>query len=206
MLNKIYIYPTDTVWGIGGDYRSQEIHNAIHFLKGRDEAKATSILFNDYLHVKNFFYWPVSWKENNNLEILKELFLLEATLCLPKSWVKNSLPHFLAPESLLIGVRCLPFDFLKKIESPLTTTSLNLSGQSACTSLPEARIIYNDFLQKLKKSHWHEQVELEFIEVPELLPSGVPSTVLSYDGKSLQILRQGKNWEKILHDTKLFIS
>ena len=59
--NKIIVYPTDTVYGIGGNALNKEVIDKIYKLKNRPRNKPLSIIVKDFSMLKK--YCDVSPKE-----------------------------------------------------------------------------------------------------------------------------------------------
>ncbi|MDP3026973.1 MAG: L-threonylcarbamoyladenylate synthase [Nanoarchaeota archaeon] len=118
---KIFIYPTDTIYGIGCDATNKEAVNKIREIKQRD-SKPFSIIAPSINWIKE------SCIIDKGLEINKYL-PGPYTIILKK---KN--PAFLSwvSDTDSLGVRIPDNDFCKKIQKsgvPFITTSVNLSGE-----------------------------------------------------------------------------
>ena len=124
---KIFIYPTDTIYGIGCNALDREAVEKIRDIKQRDNKPFSVIAPN------------ISWiKEHCRFnEILEKYLPGPYTLILEKF---N--PEFLSHVSNLstLGVRIPNNDFCKQIQKsqvPFITTSVNLSGQPFATKISE---------------------------------------------------------------------
>ena len=191
---KVYIYPTDTVWGIGGSIFSRDVYERINEIKKIEGKKPVSVLFSNVDEIRNFFDLP---PELNN-EWLRTFFTYETTLGLPLSWHKGSIPSWIYQESEIICIRCLEGDFFKELtectEGPLITTSLNLNGEDPILSLVEA--------YSFQKKHAHDAVIKESLS-PKL--SGHSSTILALKGNSeFTTLREGFHFENVKKHLRLF--
>lgn len=120
--SKIILYPTDTVYGIGGDATSKAVVAKIYDIKHRKQAKPLSVAFSDYESIGK--YCSVNDQQQ---EILKR--------CLPGPYtfiLKIKKPIAATPSDK-VGVRIPANDFIRKVIEksgrPLITTSANLSGQ-----------------------------------------------------------------------------
>ncbi len=76
MKAKLFIYPTDTVWGIGGSVFDQDVYHAINQVKKEPDLKPLSVLFSSMQQLQQFIDLP---QEGN----WSEFFKLETTLLLP---------------------------------------------------------------------------------------------------------------------------
>lgn len=142
--DDVIIYPTDTVWGIGSSIYSEEAYNKIAQIKKTTTDKPLSIMFGSIEEIAEYFNCPLkmtpSW--------LKEFFLLETTLGLPKKLLKKSLPHWIVDKSEYVTIRFVKNEALTKIysdlKSPFFTTSLNLTGAPAIIEKSEALIFQKE--------------------------------------------------------------
>jgi len=125
---KIFIYPTDTLYGIGCDATNEKAVEQIRKIKERDRRKPLSVIA-------------------PNKEWIRENFLIDADLdkYLPGPYtvvLKKKDPLFLKHVSKTdsIGIRIPNCEFTKKVqesELPFITTSVNLSGKPFATKISE---------------------------------------------------------------------
>ncbi|MBU1129591.1 MAG: threonylcarbamoyl-AMP synthase [Nanoarchaeota archaeon] len=126
--NKIFIYPTDTIYGIGCDATNSKLIKKIRQIKQRD-SKPFSVI------APNF-----KWIYQNCIvdeKLVKKYLPGKYTLILKK---KN--PNFLkeVSDNNFIGIRVPKSAFTKKIQKlniPIVTTSVNLSGEKPITKISE---------------------------------------------------------------------
>lgn len=136
LVGKIFIYPTDTIYGIGCNALNEKSVNKIRAIKKRDNKPFSVITPN--------FEWIY---ENCEVDFDVEKYLPGAyTLILKK---KN--PDFLSHISTLetLGIRIPDHEFTRKIQKsgvPFVTTSVNFSGESNCASIDE---IPKDIIDKV---------------------------------------------------------
>ena len=134
---KIFIYPTDTIYGIGCDATNIKAVNKIKEIKQRDKDKPLSIIAPS-----------IDWiKENLIIDCDLDKYLPGPyTIILKKKnpkfleWVSNT-------DSL--GIRIPDHEFTKMIQGagvPFITTSVNLSGEPFITEIPE---ISHDILEHI---------------------------------------------------------
>ena len=183
---SIYIYPTDTVWGIGASIYDQKASLAVHRIKKSDQSKPLSILFADCQSVIQHFKLP----QFIDLQLLKTLFSLETTLGLPLSCARLHLPSWVVQESGWVGIRCLEFPWIKEMlgvaKDPISTTSLNLAGESPCNDLTSAK---NFFKRHCPEAH--------FFSGGPPPPSGASSTIVLYGGDTFKLMRRGRKFKEI---------
>lgn len=125
---KIFIYPTDTIYGLGCNALDENAVNKIREIKKMDFNKPLSIIAPS-----------IKWIQDNCIVDvdLKKYFPGAYTIILKK---KN--PKFLGHVSSLdsLGIRIPNHEFARKIQKtriPFITTSVNLSGKPNITKISE---------------------------------------------------------------------
>ena len=137
----VFIYPTDTIYGVGCDATSHNSVKRIRELKGR-EKKPFSVIAPS-----------VQWiRENCDLNEVAKSWLLKLpgpyTLLLP---LKNS-DAVCAQTNMglnTIGVRIPDHwisDLVEKVGKPIITTSVNLSGNPPSTNIDQLEQFSVDFI------------------------------------------------------------
>ncbi|MEK6859905.1 MAG: L-threonylcarbamoyladenylate synthase [Nanoarchaeota archaeon] len=158
---RIFIYPTDTIYGLGCDATNIKAVEKIKEIKQRDKDKPLSIIAPS-----------INWiKENLIIDCDLDKYLPGPYTIILKKKNPNFLSHVSNKESL--GVRIPNHEFTRKIQEsnlPFITTSVNLSGEPFITKISD---INPDIL---------EQVE-HIIDYGEL--NGKPSTII-IQGKILE--------------------
>lgn len=192
MKSRLYVYPTDTVWGIGGDIFSEKCYRKIATIKGHDSKKPLSIVFKDYKMITSLINLPKEFSE----KWLEKFFSLESTIGLPKSWAKVELPKWICQDSEFISVRCQNNNELsqifKEVGGPITSTSLNITGQQPIVNFVDAKEFFN---KNMSEEYFCGEVETEC--------SGRSSTIVLYGNPEVQIVREGKYIEEIKEHLKL---
>ena len=156
----IFIYPTDTIYGLGCNALIEESVNRIKEIKGRDKDKPLSIIAPSKQWIKD------------NLEIKEEIiekYLPGPYTLILKKKDRNFMSYISQTETL--GVRIPAHDFTKLIEKagiPFITTSVNLSGEPPAKRLEDI------------KEEIMEQVDV-IVNGGQL--SGTPSTIIKEDGE-----------------------
>jgi L-threonylcarbamoyladenylate synthase len=127
---KVFVYPTDTIYGIGGIINQSSI-NTIHTIKQRSSWKHYSIIAPSYLRVEKHFeveefekYW------NSTKRSLKQWRWL-TILCPLKPKYEDSI--WLVSSNNLIWIRFLDHLiqwFISEIWEGFISTSCNISGQN----------------------------------------------------------------------------
>ena len=119
----IILYPTDTVWGIGGDATNTEVIEKINKLKARPKDKSLLILVDSYKMLQNYV-------EDIPLEIWEILEKsIEPTTIIYDN--PKNLPVQLLADDGSIAIRLVKkgfaHDLIKAVGKPLISTSANLS-------------------------------------------------------------------------------
>jgi L-threonylcarbamoyladenylate synthase len=121
---KIFIYPTDTIYGIGGNPFDQRSVTRIAKVKGRDESKKFIWLFSDFEKVLNF----TEIEFDEHIDFLENLWPAPVTVILKL----NSRTRDIINQKT-IAIRIPDNDFclklLREISRPLVSTSVNRSGE-----------------------------------------------------------------------------
>jgi len=156
---KLFIYPTDTIYGIGCNATNIASVNKIKTIKSRDKDKPLSIIAPS-----------IKWiKENciidKGLDINK-YFPGPYTIILKK---KNKDFLFWVSSSDSLGIRIPNSDFTRQIQKsglPFITTSVNLSGEPFAKSI-------NEIKQEIKN-----KVDIIIKAQDESKLSGIPSRLI----------------------------
>lgn len=169
----VIIYPTDTLYGLGGDATNPSVVSKVILLKSRPADQPLSVFFSDWEVAKEYVQIDSALAKK-----LGELTPGPFTFLLP---LKNPLP---VTSSHLIGCRIPAHEFClawaKKFGKPIITTSANKH------KMPPPRSI--------------EEMDEKIIEGADLIVDGGPctdgigSTIIDVPKK--RILRQGAGLEK----------
>ncbi len=183
---SVFIYPTDTVWGIGACIYSQSAQKRIASIKRTSEDKPLSIMFTDVKFLYNSFNFP----DFMTLSWLRNYFKFESTLIIPVKIAKILIPSWITGKSGFVSIRCLEHPELKMIseslESPFITTSLNLTGDEPITNYEDAKKFQETYAS-----------EAEFIGDSSHNLSGRSSTIVMYKMNKFEIVRVGLKIEEI---------
>jgi len=159
---KIFIYPTDTIYGLGCNAENQESVKKIKKIKTRDSEKPLSIIAPS-----------ISWIKEHCIfdEILEKYLPGPYTLILEK--LRPGFLSHVSPTSTL-GIRIPKNEFcdrIRNIGKPFVTTSVNLSREPFATSI--------DSISKEIKD------KVDIIQEAKEKLSGKPSTLI-INGKILE--------------------
>lgn len=123
-LNKLLLYPTDTVWGIGCDATNENAVKKIYQLKQRDDSKALVCLVKDVDMLSQY----VERIPDMALNYLKQTDS-PTTIIYPKA--KNLAQNLIA-EDKSIAIRICQTKFCQRLLNdfgkPIVSTSANISG------------------------------------------------------------------------------
>ena len=127
---KIFIYPTDTIYGIGCNAEDKEAVNKLKEIKQRDKDKPLSVIAPSK-----------EWVLENCIEdaegLIDKYLPGPYTLLLKKKDPKYLLE---CSSTELLGVRIPDNEFTKTIQKsrvPFVTTSVNISGEKPITQVSE---------------------------------------------------------------------
>lgn len=173
---KLIVYPTDTVYGIGGVISSEETLKNIYKAKERSFKSPLIVLVSDIKKIDE-----IAYIDENNREAIEKLIAKfwpgGLTIILKK---KEWVPNIMTANGDTVGVRMPALDTaLKIIDSAgglLPTTSANISGEKT----PRA---YDELSEVFKK-------RVDILVDGGKSPLGTESTIIDMSGKP-KILRLG---------------
>jgi L-threonylcarbamoyladenylate synthase len=169
---KIFIYPTDTIYGIGGNPFDEEVVNRIADIKGRNEKKQFIWLLSDFENLMNY----VDVIYETHLNFLQKIWPAPITVILNLNARTKEIIN-----QDTIAVRIPQNDFclklLKEISRPLISTSVNRSGDDPLNQINQIR---NDFSQDVDAILF----QLESTEKKS-------STIIDLTTKQPKLIREG---------------
>lgn len=180
--SQIFIYPTDTVWGIGSTIFDEKAYREIARIKKTTEDKPLSVMFTDLNDLMMSFSFPEEMSE----DWLRKFFQLESTLGLPLTMAKILIPSWVHGDSDMISLRYLSDPVLKEMQPPFFTTSLNITGEAPITSYEKA-----EEFQKL----YAPGARLLGNKSHKL--SGESSTIVFFKNNEFIFIRKGRKAEAI---------
>jgi L-threonylcarbamoyladenylate synthase len=171
---SVLIYPTDTIYGIGGDATNVSVVEKIYSIKERDRGKPLLVLMNSIAMVENF----VAGISPAGKEFVKKYWPGAVTFIFNAN---SKLPRELTAETRTIGIRiprnkfCI--DLITAAGVPIISTSANLSGAAGG--------------EKIKNviEEFNEKVDL-IVDAGDAV-SQVPSTVVDITAKKPRVVRAG---------------
>jgi L-threonylcarbamoyladenylate synthase len=167
----IGIMPTDTIYGLVGQPFNPKIVERIYEIKKRPVDKPFVILISGFGDLKKFNVVM----DKKTKKKLREIWPNPVTVILN---VKDS-------EHLTRGKESLAFRFPKdqkiqdilKKTGPLIATSPNISDQKPAETIEEARRYFGN-----KVDFYYDEGKI----------SAEPSTIIRFEGESMEVLRQGE--------------
>jgi len=174
--DEIILFPTETVYAIGGNAFSMKARKKIYELKGRDKHKPIQLLLANLKDAEKFIDKD---KLNPNILLgLRNLWPGPLTAIFPAS----PLGMIIGEGRTTIGIRIpnhpLALAILKASPCPLVTTSANSSGGPE----PVEYDLVPLKLQKAAKRSWIEKGKTWY---------RMPSTVINVMNYPVTVLRQG---------------
>ncbi|RLF92590.1 threonylcarbamoyl-AMP synthase [Thermococci archaeon] len=130
----VIVYPTDTVYGLGGNALSRDVVDRIYSIKRREKSKPVSIAMSKDMLSS---YVEIGLRER----ILIDKYLPGKYTLILRKKRGVSLPEEVAPEGK-VGVRVPDHPFVKslfeRIDFPIISTSANISGEKPPSTVEEA--------------------------------------------------------------------
>jgi len=171
---EVIVFPTDTVYGLICDARSENAVKKIFEIKKRSFEKPIGIFVKNLKMAKEFA--KIEKKQEN---FLNNFWPGKLTAILKK---KKDLP---VGEEKTIGIRIPDYKLIrflfKEIDFPLAQTSANISGRPATTKIKEV-------LKQFEK----EELKPDLVLDAGNLKETKPSTVIDLTGGEPKILREGE--------------
>lgn len=171
----IIVFPTETVYGIGGNALSENVIKNIYNIKKRPQEKALNILVKNKEEIKKYAYISNELEE----EIIDKFMPGPITIILKKR--KSQIPDLLTGNNDTIGIRIPDNDIVKKIlekcNLPIAAPSANISGKPSSIILED---IKPDFDGKVDA----------FIDGGKC-KQNISSTIVKVIDGNIKILREG---------------
>lgn len=172
--DKIVVFPTETVYGIGGNALKVEVINKLFQAKKRNYGKPISLLVGSIDKIKN-----IACVDKNEEKIIKAFMPGELTLVLKKKACINDL---VTAGKNTVGVRIpnhnIALCILNKVDFPLATSSANISGENNIADFDEIVSDLKDYVDIFIKGNISDDLKA--------------STVVELNNDIVNILREGK--------------
>ncbi|MFH1030733.1 MAG: L-threonylcarbamoyladenylate synthase [bacterium] len=191
---KIIIYPTDTAYAIGCDATNEKAVEKVYQVKRREKMRSLPVITADLKMAEKFFlfnkkekelakkFWPdiETFQCNTGEDIGKLSLVLKIK---PNKDKKIIFPLNVMANDQTIAVRApnslWSRSLSSKLDSPIISTSANLSGAGSCYSLNE-----------IGKSGMVSR-DIDLILDAGQLPVIPTSTIVRVKGNKVEILREG---------------
>lgn len=170
----LFVFPTDTVYGLGCIFDNEESVKKIYELKGRDFDKPLAAYFSSVNMVENYIL-----KQDDVFYNICEKYIPGAITIVTKK--NDIIPDFVTSYDKTIGIR-IPknkfiLDLIERLGIPFVGTSANISNNPSAKNAKEAFEIFKN--------------KIELVLEDDGSNLGMESTVLSVVDKQIKILRQG---------------
>ncbi len=170
---KVIVYPTDTVYGIGGNPYNVYAVRKIFEIKKRPLDKGLPVLAANIRDIEEIVNL-----NNKAVKLVNKLWPGALTIVAP---LKDKRLRLVCGGSDKLGVRIpndeITLELIKKVGRFIIGTSANLSGEKPCV---DPKCVLNQL---------GEQVDI-LIDAG-IHGKGIPSTVIEVDGDEIKIIRRG---------------
>lgn len=183
-MSKVFVYPTETSYGIGCDARDGVAVEKVFTIKGRDLNKPVPLIAADKEMVSKYVDSRVL-RTPVVAHTLEVYWPGPLTLVLPASaYAKKQLAFGIIAQDGTIAIRVPDHEIAREISrhigAPIVATSANRSGEPACYSAASVRKIFKN-----------APVTPDVIIDEGRIPKRPASTIVRYVGGVWSILRQG---------------
>lgn len=173
--NGIIVFPTETVYGIGGNALSNQVIDRIYQAKKRPREKAVNIMVSNIIQIKKYAEITSELED----KIIKNCMPGPITLILKK---KENFGDYFTANNDTIGVRIpdnkIINSILDKIDFPIIAPSANISGKPSGIDVDN---IIEDFKNSVDAIIDGGKANL-----------GMSSTIIQVVNNEIRILRQGE--------------
>lgn len=169
---KVVVFPTETVFGIGVIYDSEESFHALVKAKHRSPDKPFTLMCHSVDEALSH-----SEADDKIRTVFKEFLPGELTVLVK---AKNTLPEWVTLSTGVLGIRVpdspIVHELLSRVGKPCLVTSANISGEKTAESAQEALKIFDGHIAAALEGH---------------TSSNVPSTIIDLTGNEPKLIRQG---------------
>lgn len=170
------VYPTETTYGLGGDFFSPKAYHAVFTIKYRDVKKPLPVIVPDMRYATTLVNFPPQASR-----LAAEYWPGPLTLVLPFLYGKH-FNHHLDPY-LALRISSHPFaaSLAQAFGKPLISTSANASGSGVCYSVEEV-------IDHFERNRTQPDLVIDM----GVLPKTPPSTIIKFDARGdMQVIRKG---------------
>ncbi len=184
-LGAVIAYPTETYWGLGADVYNKTAVGKIFDLKKRDASKAISVLVRDIDMAKD-----LAEISKNVEDLMYVLWPGPVTFVLPK---KDTVPEGIHRNTGFVGLRNSSHPWCQSLfndyQGPITTTSINISGDRPVTLASELKGFSKDIY--VVSNNESPNGNAQSSSDSEFENNSLGSTVIKVSGGTVKILRAG---------------
>ena len=171
--DKVFVFPTETFYGLGGNAFSKSVGDRIYKIKERPSKKSFLLLINlEWLERISF------WTDYRVNDLIDNFWPGPLTLILKAN---KSLPEHLKGENGTVAIRYTSSPVAQRLielgNCPIIGTSANLSGSPSCSTLSEVKLQLNN------------RVDI-FVNGGDL-STKKPSTIVNCINSKFKVLRHG---------------
>ena len=169
---KIFIYPTDTIYGIGGNPFDKHVDIRITDIKGRNEKKQFIWLLSDFERLLN--YTDIIYE--THIDFLQNIWPAPVTVILN---LNERTKAIINQDSIAVRIPQNDFclNLLQEISRPLISTSVNRSGEDPLNQIDQ---IVNNFSQ-----------DVDVIFIKSETSEKKSSTIIDLTSKQPKLIREG---------------
>ena len=169
---RIFIYPTDTIYGIGGNPFDEKVVKRIANIKGRNENKQFIWLLSDFANLLNY----IEINYENHLDFLQRIWPGPISVVLNLNDRTKEITNL---ETIAIRIPNNNFcqKLLNEIRQPLISTSVNKSGQEPINQID---LIIENFSQDVDAIFYNSDPAQK-----------ISSTILDLTSEQPKLLREG---------------
>lgn len=213
---KIIAFPTDTVYGIGGDPKNDRAILSIFNTKGRSFNQALPVLLPNIEHMyewidKDYLY-KCTANSSRLLKLLEDFWPGPLTVVFKKAkHVSNLLTANQDTIALRVPNHSLLLSLLKEFNSGIIGTSANRSGECSAITYNQVKKIFRNKLFVINESNTNNEIisedkdENEYEDRNKVMDSGEgcskfdmscnnirkESTIISFIDHKVSLVRQG---------------
>ncbi len=175
--DRLLALPTESSYALSALVSSAHALNRVFEIKQRPKTQALTLFVAQW----EFAFEYIDFKGDDFLNLLPQLIYAPLTVVFPS---RHELSSILGNQSPSIAIRSCRSELLSAISnyysSPLTATSLNITGKPSVYNISEIN------------QYFREISDLDIIHAPSLPPIfKMPSTIIMPQARKIKILRQG---------------
>lgn len=167
------LYPTDTVWGIGGDATDPNVVNKIYQLKNRSDEKAMVVLVAQERDILQYVAAP-------DMEVFNYLEQCQKPTTVIYKGALGLAPNLLAQDGS-VGIRICKDSFcrhlIKRFQKPIVSTSANISVEKSPVNFQEISQLIKESVDYVVQWRQDEKEEAE------------ASSIIRWDHGKIEVIR-----------------